>query len=298
MRLLAYAFGMVIGASVLGACASSASHAQDEPVIPDGPPPSYEVAASEYNERLRYHDRVWARAIVQVRAQPPGEDEKRQQAEGFLQIARPSDVALQLGKLGDTLFYLGSDDDRYWWFDLSGDQKLAVIGTHDRAGPETAGRLGIPVHPLELVGLLGFEPLPDSGGSTLWGADGSLVIEAPGIWGSTRRIETDAQTGRTLRSMLVNVSDEILVSAEYDGQQELFVEGANLGVATVPERYLIRVPGEHAEIRLVLNGAENRDLRAAAFDLDGLLRRFRVDQVIDLDEPPAPLEPRAGGVGE
>ena len=28
-------------------------------------------------------------------------------------------------------------------------------------------------------------------------ADGSLVIEAPGIWGSTRRIETDAQTGRT-----------------------------------------------------------------------------------------------------
>jgi len=294
MRLPAYAIGSMLVAAVLGACASNGTHAEDEPVIPDQPPPSYETAAAEYNERIRYHDRVWARAIVQVRAQPPGEDEKRQQAEGFLQIARPANVALQLGKLGDTLFYLGSDDDRYWWFDLSGDEKVAAIGAHDRAGPHTAGRLGIPVHPLELVGLLGFEPLPDSGGATLWGPGGSLVIEAPGIWGSTRRIETEPETGRTIRSMLVNVSDGILVSAEYDGEQELFVEGANLGVATVPERYIIRVPGEHAEIRLVLNGAENRDLRAAAFDLEGLLRRFRVDEVIDLDEPPAPSDMRGG----
>lgn len=288
MRPLWCMLGLLLAAAVLGACATNGEHAEGEVVIPEGPPPAYETAAAAYNDRIRYHDRVWARTIVQVRAQPPGEDEKRQQAEGFLQIARPADVALQLGKLGDTLFYLGSDDDRYWWFDLSnGDQKIAAVGTHDRAGPETAGRLGIPVHPLELVGLLGFEPLPETGGATLWGADGSLVIEAPGIWGSTRRIETDPDAGRTHRVMLLDVSDEILVSAEFDGEQELFVEGANLGVATVPERYVIRVPGEYAEIRLVLNGAENRDLRAAAFDLDGLLRRFRVDEVIDLDAPPA-----------
>ncbi|MEM9063941.1 MAG: hypothetical protein AAGB51_00460 [Planctomycetota bacterium] len=249
--------------------------------------PTYEDAARAYNESIAYRDRVWARIVLQVRTPKEDGGLRRDQIEGYLQVARPNKVSIQLHKLGETLFLFGSDDNRYWWFDLSeSDDKFAAVGRHKQAGPDTAGRLGIPVQPLELIALIGVRPLPEAGGTIRVSADGQrYVIEPPAEGEARTTILIDPETRAAIGAELRDAAGVLLASAEYQGSQEFFVEGAALGVAEIPRRYFIRVPGEEAEISIRLSDPKNQRLVRAVFDLEGLLRRFRIGRVIDLDEP-------------
>src|SRR5690606_32452804 len=109
---------------------------------------------------------------------------------------RPDHVALSTGKLGEPFFRLGSNGERFWWFDLRKPRR-AWVGTHDAAAIRRAAaeESPIPVPPRDLIELLGITLLPtEAAGRVVWTADqNGLVVDVPSEAGS-RRLTLDPQT--------------------------------------------------------------------------------------------------------
>jgi hypothetical protein len=219
-------------------------------------------------------------------------------------------VALSLGKqiTSEVYFYLGSNDQRYWWLDrLDPDRGVAYIGTHANATPERATRLGAPVHPLDLLDLLGITPLPEGedqaapdGVQVGFSPDGeSIMVAVPGRFGTRRvwfepddfmprRVEIlDAQGRVAVRSTL---EDDALVEVSEDSRQR----------PLMASEVRVQVPGTPSSVRLRMSRLENRGTRQreTPFDDAAVLRAYPVDRVEDLDalalEEPRP-EPAATG---
>lgn len=115
----AFAAGVVGAVAVLGGC--QASPIGGEPIArPETPQaPSYQEVAERYNERAQHFDRLWARTTVRLRyLDEEGRWQTEQGDDGHLMLVRPDHVALSTGKLGEPFFRLGSNGERFWWFDL------------------------------------------------------------------------------------------------------------------------------------------------------------------------------------
>ncbi|MEL7474306.1 MAG: hypothetical protein AAGK04_13390, partial [Planctomycetota bacterium] len=157
-----------------------------------------------------------------------------------------------------------------------------------------------PVHPLDLAELLGLTPLPDAP----WGPD-EIAPQAPTGWTPDGRLVTLDKPLRSGRASLFLRPDEgVLERVElYDGrgrrvassdltryrQAEMLEGGGDWPrVATRITLQLIDPddPGFRVDVVLSLYAMENRGSRQkeVAFDLDRLLRAYRVDRVVDLDE--------------
>ncbi|MEM1329303.1 MAG: hypothetical protein AAGG07_01950 [Planctomycetota bacterium] len=267
-----------VGLCVFG-CASSPAAPE---VVERDAPPSYEEIVQRYNRTVEPLDTLWSRATVQIMSPDGDGGTRREQGEGYLQVERPSRAALSIGKLGETYFYLGSDPDRFWWIDLT-DERIAIVGQHDRAGAAALAQLGVPVPPLDLIEVLGVLPLPAAPGSgqTAWTTDGRfVVVRLPGRLGP-RLLMMDPETLRLLRVDLLDRDETLLVSAELTGMQDVRVTGRGPGAARLPRRYVITIPREEVTVRLTLYEPQTRTIAPAVFDLPGLLKRFRVDTILE-----------------
>ena len=285
------ATGAVIGAVMVVAVVSgcAAPPRSVEPVVEGtvesrGSVPAYAEVAAQYNAIVEPLDTLWSRVAVQLIAPDGDGGTRREQGEGFLQVRRPMHAALSIGKLGETYFYLGSDDQRFWWIDLSDSaERVAVVGAHDAAGAAALAAMGVPVPPLDLVEVLGIVPLPTGAdaGRTAWTEDGRfLVVKLPGRAGP-RLLMLDPATLRPLRIDLLDRDELLLVSAELTGLQDVQVLGRGPGAARLPRRYVITIPSEGVVVRLALYEPQTREIARAVFDLPGLLRRFRVDTILE-----------------
>jgi hypothetical protein len=280
----------LVGATLFaGGCASRPREAFPEPA---GPAPRLGEIAQAWNARTDALDRLWARVVVVVDAS--GEKGKRttEQGEGHLQVITPDRVALSLGKnVAGTFFWLGSDATRYWWIDmLDEERKYALVGTHANATPERAAELGVPVHPLDLVEVLGILPMDAQDGaaaqrSVAWDTEfGGYEVRGASRFG-TKRIVVAPVTFEPRVIELLDASGEVVVRARHERFASVIRrEGGGLP-GSIATRLLIDLPTIDARVTLTLSEAENRGSRMpdAAFDLDGLLRRFRIDEVVDLD---------------
>jgi hypothetical protein len=87
----------------------------------------------------RAHERVtslWARASAVIEGEDAEGRDLRERAEGHFQIIPPDQIALSLGKVGNTNLYFGSDDTFYWWFDMiDSERKIATVGPPRRHHP-------------------------------------------------------------------------------------------------------------------------------------------------------------------
>lgn len=262
----------------------------------DTPPervPTYDALVRAHNQRVENLDRVWARATVVIDSPDGRGGTRRDQGEGHLQVVRPRNVALSVGKLGETGFYLGSNDERYWWFDLRGSDEgpMAYVGSHAGARDAAAAQMDAPVHPLDLIDVLGVQPLPEreaptGPGERVWPTeDGLLQIVLPARLGY-RLLSFEPGTLRLRRVELYSDDAELLLIAELEryGPVRLVEGGGNW--PEMPDRVRLDAPGEGVAVTLTLYGLENRGSRQsmAPFDLDRLLRAYRIDEVVDLDE--------------
>src|SRR5690606_1280520 len=73
---------------------------------------------------------------------------------------RPSSCALSLRKFGKTVFWLGSDAALYWIFD--GEAREAHVGRNSNAKDPLGILNAIYIHPLDLIDLLGLDPIPSN----------------------------------------------------------------------------------------------------------------------------------------
>ncbi len=267
-----------------------------------GPLPTYEEVYAQAEARVGALDRFWAVAVVGLRYTDAEGDRRRDQVEGHLQFIRPSKVALTLGKLGDTLLLLGCDDDRFWWIERI-EEKRAFVGDQRDARRLALERVGVPVLPTDMLLLGDLVPWPAPGTEF----EGRVVETVRAGMSAAEVFAVEfRESGRTRRIYLTrSVFDPVGVDLYTDdgrliAQSELSLHERVLNRLDplrhqrVPTRINIDVPSAESRIEMNLSRMEISDRRpkALVFDLNELIERFGIEEVIRLEDV-SPMPPGA-----
>lgn len=266
---------------LLGGCSSAPKF--DPKTAP--PPPAAGDLIRIHNKRVAPLDQLWARVSVRAEGRDPRGDKFREQGEGHLQIVRPDRFSLTIGKFEETYFALGANDEQYWSIDLTqSDHKLAMIGEQSLATPEKLSALGVPIHPHEMIMLLGILPI-DEGlelGSA-WSPDGENVgIEVPAEWGSVA-FWFDAKTTELARTQAFDAAGELVASARLWRYKEVDGLEDPDSRSTVPGVIELRAVGFDGLVRIEVSGPRFKSIRPVVFRPENLMKIYRVDETVDLD---------------
>ena len=249
---------------------------------------SYEGVASAMNARAEALDRFWAATITKVwYIGQEGEDEV-DQLDGDLHIVQPNKLGMTLQKLGIDGAVLGANERFYWYVDLLADEPVAYIGTHENANPDQLGSLGVPVHPLDLLLLLGFSKVPAEPLAPLRESrnGGYLVVTAPARWGIVEyTVDPDSFEPRRVVIRRAPRLPPVLTADMEDAvpfDDRLDPAGPQI---RIPERVWIDMPEIDARMSIRFLGAQvsRRKPDERAFDLSDTLSRHRVRVRRDLD---------------
>lgn len=251
----------------------------------------YEVVASAMNARAERLERLYSAVTVRVwYIGKQGEDEV-DQLDGALHVVQPTNIALSLQKVGVDVAALGASTRFYWYMDLLADDPIASIGTHERANPDQLSDLGVPVHPLDLLLLMGHSRVPETPTQGLESlgvsANGThLLLRAPARWGVVE-YTLDPQDYTPVRVTIRRAPrlPPALTSDMLDGIEFVDRTNPDLPPVVVPERMLIDVPALEARVRLRLLDphASRRRPDERAFDLGDALSRYGIRLRRDLD---------------
>lgn len=254
--------------------------------------PSYTQTAARFNARVERLDKVWASTVVTIRTPKESGGTRIDQAEGYLQIEQPDKTSLSIMKLGETYFYLGSDDVGYWWLDLSNrERKVALYGLHAEATPTIVAELGLPVHPQELLDLFGLTRLPErtdgenktstvAPGSTEWDEErGMIRVVLPAKWG-TRALWLDPVTMAPQRAELRDARGRPRAICEMARYTSVPVRGDGRVPPKIASQYRVEFPASEARATIELYGTMNKPISPRAFDFENLVESYGVDEVI------------------
>lgn len=271
-------------------CSCAASRQTGQASADRGQPPSYREVAVRFNERADRLGRIWANATA--RFSYIDEDGKRhtEQGEGHFQFIAPDHFALSIGKISEVLFWLGCDDDRYWFFQMYEDDR-ASIGRHTNLGKPCSRDLGLPASPIDIIDLLGVTPLdPDANGVTSWSTNGKwLIVDTSGrlAW---RRLFLDPATYLPARVELFdpNETSEPIVTAMIEEYDRVVLDHFGGFMPKAPSRLQIDHRASETSIRLFLHNMNDGKTRGrlsdAVFDFESLVEAFGPDEIIVLDQ--------------
>lgn len=123
--------------------------------------PSYASLAALQNDRVAALGTTYAEGVIEL-AWRDESGNHFHQASLEVWLVLPRRTAWRVDKLGEVLFWMGSDSDRWWFFDLASKQKTLHIGRHENAPAHVAAG-AFAVRPAALIDLLGLSPLPVPG---------------------------------------------------------------------------------------------------------------------------------------
>lgn len=296
MRRAAVSLTLVLFGVLLSACKAS-----PKPIAPEdlAPLPTYEEVYAQAEARVGALDRFWARTSVGLNYKDAEGDRHYQQGEGHLQFVRPSQVALTIGKLGETYLLLGCDDEQFWWIERI-EERRAFVGDQRRARRLAIERVGVPVLPTDILLLADLVPwpAPGEGVARVVEADreGMSPAEVFAVefeeLGRTRRVYLTRTVFDPVGVDLYAPSGRLVAKSSLSMHERVLNRIDPLRHQRVPTRVEIDVPSAESRIELNMSGMEISDRRPKpiVFDLDELLRRFQIDEVIQLEDVrPAPL---------
>jgi len=263
--------------------------------------PTYDEVKARADERVGAIDRFWARAVVGLRYIDGEGKNRRQQGKGHFQVVKPANVALTIGKLGETYLLLGCDDDRFWWIERL-EEKVAYIGDQAGARDLALRRMGVPVLPTDLLMLADLNAWPDVG-TELAGE----VIEIdredldPSEIFAVRFVEPDRVRVVYLTRLayepvgvdLVSPDGELIARSNLSNFERVLNRIDPLNHQRVPTRITVDVPSAESRIEMTLTGAEisNRRPKPVVFDFNELAKRFQVEKFVYLRETEAGMAP-------
>lgn len=270
---------MLVIAAAIGACKT----VPQTPLHPEPDQlPSYSIIVESYNKRVEKLDRLASGADVVVDRLDENGKPVTDQVEGYLQFRKPLSLNLRFDKVGATIFVLGSNDREYWWFDLS-DDNYGFHGTHDKAKRETVLEFGVPVRPADLIRAFGVTELdPAAKPSVSWNAEvGRIVLSF-----DNHRIQLDPTTLEPSRIEL-SEGGKLLVEADLSRYIEVPVRGDALNRPRMASRMDLTLTGLDIRVGITFSSLENPRERQkdANFDLAGLVDRYGVDRMLNLDPP-------------
>ncbi len=263
---------------------------QAPPVDPATAPPrevTYNEVQAAQNARAARLDVLVAKGIVSLRGVDEAGAPTYDQADANLQLVQPWRFALAIGKLGETRFWLGSDEERYWLLD--GQQaNRAYVGRHDAFTRGKAERLGLPIAPTDVVTLAGIRPIPETGVYLRWSADlGGFVFDLPAGGGTWRHV-VDAETLLPRRVLLVDPEGTVVLRSTLDRYVNVRLRGDATRPPKAPGRIAIEHPMSGSEITISLDVLTDRPPRGTVFDLEDRIDGFGGLEIVDLDAPPLP----------
>jgi len=242
-----------------------------------------------HNERVGSIDRLWARVSVRIKGTDARGGGFEEQGEGHLQVTRPDQVSLTIGKLGETYFAYGSNNDRYWMFDLSdSDRRIALVGAIENLTPNRADEIGLSVHPGDLISSLGIEPIdPERIVATRWDEESArIVISVPSRWGVTEYwFDPDRGLPGLVRSL--DEQGELIADSELSRYKGLLGDQRRASGVLVPGKVEISRGGAGAKngdfVRIELSEPSQRAIKGMVYNPDRLVRAYRIHEIVDLD---------------
>ncbi len=260
--------------------------------------PSYGELVARYNRNIARLDRMWSRATVEVRwVENNGKKRSEQGNESQLMVVGRDRLALSVGKLGKTAFWIGCDSMRYWWIDTL-DDPIAYVGWHDKLYRGESQPLPVDIRPLDLPMLMGLTPLdPDAVPQKqphVARYQGLYIIEPPG---ANARLTLDPRTALPVRVEIFDrTTGKPVIASRLSQPERVELHGAAPGAwPLIMSRAELTVPQREGWMRIHLRNMtdarapihERRDLAMQrAFDFDYLVKALIVQQVIPLDRTP------------
>lgn len=248
--------------------------------------PTVDAILVAQNERAARLDRIWARAVVQLEYQDEGGRQRSAQGEGHLQVIQPDRLALSVGKLGETLYWLGADEERHWVFEL-GDIDRAMVGRHENVGSPCMQSLGAPVHPLDLLELLGICPIGEDITIVGRAEDGTVEVVGP-VRSGVRTMWLDQDTLEPVRVEIAPLEVEVGAVTATLSQYEGVTQADEGGFfPRMPSRIVAVHPSSESRIQIDLSdmndGSRRGRLPDAAFSFESLVRALGPSEVVVLD---------------
>lgn len=279
--MIAIAFVIAL---VLTGCKSGPGTRNDRQ-IKRGTAPTYAEAAPSFNEVVASYDHLWTPVALRVRYRDEQSGNMTEDLlDGHLQVITPDRVALRIDKLSETYAYLGCDAERYWWIDVKAGS--AIVGTHAKATPAALADFDIPVHPLDLIALLGVVPVdPMAYGATRWSTDGrSLGILTRARFGN-KLVWVDPETYEPRAVEITDENGRTTLRSTITRQERIPIDGTRETSARIATQYDVTFEGSDFALGVRLQGPENRRnrMRPAAFNMDTVLKTYRVKDIIDVD---------------
>lgn len=278
---------------LLSACRSL----ETAPPLPDAVPSYAEIAAA-HNLRVQRLSPMYGRGVLEVRWR---DKDGRHFEQGDLDIwlDLPRKTALRVEKLGNVFLWLGSDEERFWLFDMLGEETVLLTAFHDSP---LRGTGLLTVRPLVLLDLAGLTTLPEIGDG-----DGDMpevrhdgqrdawVVTGPGQ-GGIMRLYFDRSSLFPIYAETLDAAGNVLYQSEMRRDQYQSVPRPGVppsGYGHIARRTVITAtePGsgiESGELRITIDaptGHVANQPMDRVFDLNRLVRSMRPD-VIEGDVPP------------
>jgi len=256
---------------------------------PAGQAPTYDALATRHNQRLANIKQFSAQSQIElIYHDAKGKRHYEQADQCRVMLVRPRKMALLVRKFGvGDLFLAGSNDERYWLFDLTDSKRrLLYLGQHDVPHASAAARrLPIPVQPQDLPRLMGLAELdPQATGSVAAVKGGYLITSPDAQW----RMVLDPETWLPVRVELLDADHQVYMTSllARPAQVELF-ERSPIAWPRLMSRIEIRPRSSKDRVIVHLSGIddgiESESIQDRAFELDRLIRTYKPDEVIDLD---------------
>ncbi len=226
-----------------------------------------------------------------------GSDKRLQeQVEGSLQLIQPHQVSLRVDKVGQTLFVMGSNAERYWWIEF-GDERWAYVGATALATPKKAAKFGLPVHPLDLIELAAITPL-SSGAQTAWDSKRQLLRVVDNARWGTRVLLCSVDAPKPggdpdayveVRGVwLADQAGRIVAWSELTRQAPVPIDGNTRSPAAMARNVLVHVPARDTRVEVLIIDPENpgKRIKTRQFDIAKVLDTYEVKDITDIDQEP------------
>lgn len=297
--------GVVAGVLVGAGCQPKVRPDDPGVIVNPGPLPSYQSVAKGYNERIAGLERLWTYTSVRFWVTDRDGKEQTEALDANLQVILPSRFSLRLDKVNSTYAILGSNDERYWWIEL-GNNPRALWGAHAAVDSsrlaEIGGEGGLPVHPLDMIDLLGITRLPTADGGVgvgdgpeiAWSADGKQLVVTAASRGGQRRLWLDPKSYAPSRIELLGAEGAKGPEAAAWSEISAFIPvEVKMGAPAVSigSRIMLYLPDARVEMQLSSPESRSRPkIDSEVFNFEYLVKKYRIEDVKSLDE----LAPAAG----
>lgn len=251
--------------------------------------PAYAEIAERHNARVARLARVWSLATISMTWTEESGRRRWEQGNGHLQHEAPMNTALSIGKLGETLFWVGTDDEQYWIIDLQKERR-AYIGSHEMLTRERVAELGLAVAPAELPMLLGLRPLPVTfargvSRPTMRAGSGETVVVLIPDDRRTLAYTFDARRAMPRQIRVLDSAGRVLLTSDLRDDDHVAIAGQDAFLPMMATLIDIRDEIDGASIKLTLSQMSDRRINPVSFDLGKLTETLGVTEFIDLDAP-------------